>query len=793
MSTEPRPAGPADQDEEKTFVQPPPPLRLVGDDEGEARSRGEIERRLSDEARAFWEGGEAPALHEGSETASLLEAGDNAPGRGRPYRMYVVEEAAYPAERGEAEAGVYEVPETEGGGAGGTADTAVHAPRVDLREAAGGQPDGSSRLELLAGGVAASAAGGAVEAAPEAVELPPPRRTYAPAEESPSSPARGLPVRIAAGLGVRVSDLLTLGGLLAVAGLVHAWGMGRFPAFFDDEGTYVSQAWAVVKLHALAPYTYWYDHPPFGWLQLAGWSSLFPSFGSDQAAIPSARTFMLVVALAAAACVYVIARRMQLARPFAALAVLLFTLSPLALWYQRMVLLDNIGLFWLLLALVLALTPQGRLFAYGAAGVALAGAVLTKETFLLFVPAVALAVWQTSRATSRRFAIAVFLTLFVLVGSFYPLFALLRGELVPGEGHTSLIHGIAYQLTRPGTGSITDAGSQTFAVVRGWLQTDPWILWLALLALPLGLVLRRSRPVGLALLIPALMLLRPDGYLPAMYVIGLLPFAALLIAVVADWGWASARSFEWGRMRRVRRPPSKERRAAHVYRSAETRWTGAGRVTAMVAGGVLVAALLLGAARAWPAADRAAMTADAAAPSRAAVSWLDEHASRRAYLLVDNSVWTDLVDRGFKPGRTIWYSKLDLDPSLGGTRWNRFTYVVRSNLVRLRDWGPNARAVWAHGRTVATFGHGKDWVKIRKVGRVTQFSTQTGSGPQGGPESDAWPLRSPSGVEAKRRGTRDAEPVRHRPRSRGVARWNSIPTSFWTPRSTTFRVSRSAP
>ena len=54
---------------------------------------------------------------------------------------------------------------------------------------------------------------------------------------------------------------------LATAG--HAVGFTRSPMFFDDEGTYASQAWSVTHLRALAPYTYWYDHPPLGWLVLA--------------------------------------------------------------------------------------------------------------------------------------------------------------------------------------------------------------------------------------------------------------------------------------------------------------------------------------------------------------------------------------------------------------------------------------------------------------------------------------------------------------------------------------------
>src|SRR5687768_3254695 len=37
----------------------------------------------------------------------------------------------------------------------------------------------------------------------------------------------------------------------------------------DDPGTYTWQAWAVLEGKGLAHYTYWYDHPPLGWIQIA--------------------------------------------------------------------------------------------------------------------------------------------------------------------------------------------------------------------------------------------------------------------------------------------------------------------------------------------------------------------------------------------------------------------------------------------------------------------------------------------------------------------------------------------
>ncbi|MGI9149165.1 MAG: hypothetical protein ACR2IK_21885 [Chloroflexota bacterium] len=77
---------------------------------------------------------------------------------------------------------------------------------------------------------------------------------------------------------VRYASLLTgeqwlLVALLGIAFVAHAVNMLDFvpTASKDDEGIYTAQAWAVLREFRLAPYTYWYDHAPAGWLLLAVW------------------------------------------------------------------------------------------------------------------------------------------------------------------------------------------------------------------------------------------------------------------------------------------------------------------------------------------------------------------------------------------------------------------------------------------------------------------------------------------------------------------------------------------
>lgn len=493
--------------------------------------------------------------------------------------------------------------------------------------------------------------------------------------------------RILAWARLNRRDLVGLAAAVVPLSVVHAWGMAQFPAFFDDEGAYVSQAFAVDNLHALTPYTYWYDHPPLGWILLGAWAKVFPVFTSTSFAIGAARSFVLVTFVLSSALLYGVARRMSLGPGLSAVAVALFGLSPLAIDYQRMVLLDNIAMPWLLGAFFLALTPRRRMAAYAWSGVCFALAVLGKETFLLLLPALAYLIWSTCARSTRRYATAVFGTLFVCIAAFYPLFALLRGELFEGKGHTSLMYGIRFQLSRTGGGSVFTPHSPTRDLVDSWLKVDPIILAITVVLIPVLLAVRRLRWIGLALGVPVIIALRPGSYVPAMFVVALMPFAGLGLAALA--GEASA--------------------ASRTARRAVLRTVFAVAAVAVLAVPAGVAAPL------WIHKDVTMLRTDDAVADDRAVTWLATHVPRSSRILVDATIWTDLVDRGFDRHRVVWFYKLDLDPSVR-TPWWKFDYIVRSNLMAGNlNWLPRSRAVYDHSSTVAVFTTPNSRIEIRRI------------------------------------------------------------------------------
>jgi uncharacterized membrane protein YhaH (DUF805 family) len=618
------------------------------------------------------------------------------------------------------------------------------------------------------------------------------------------------------------------GVVVAIVVFVQTWNIWGYPMISDDEGTYLSQAWAVRNGLGLAHYTYWYDHPPGGWIQIAGLYWIPEQLLTGLPAVAASRLIMPLVTGAACVLLYLVARRLGFARWAAGLTVLLFGLSPLAITLQRQIYLDNIAVAWILGAFLLALSRRRHLWLHIGAGAALAAAVLSKETILLALPAVVILLWQSSSPATRTFSFAGFISGLGLVGVLYPLYALLKGELFPGEGHVSLVGALLFQVAdRDSSGSMLTPGTGANTLLHSWLYYDNVLIVGGVLTVVLALTVRRLRGPAVAGLLLVLMALRPSGYLPAMYVIQLLPFFALTLVGLIEIGVrivlgqpVSASPAHWAQpagplaraagsvRRRLGLPgpaasprppapipptrlvqPSRLSRVAirlpglsrHALHGSASRLVARGSLetprrpvldapqrqalltletpesavdptltlptpdlpddeppaTAMPSVGhrrfrqafygarVLVVAVCavvaLGALGAqWSDGVHRALVENDNAEYSAAVQWIGKNIDDPSdtTIVVDDALWLDMVEIGFKRDDVIWFYKLDLDPDVQRRRAGDVNYILSTPIIRQNQSSlPTVDRLLKQSTFVTGFGSGDNRIEIRHVER----------------------------------------------------------------------------
>lgn len=338
---------------------------------------------------------------------------------------------------------------------------------------------------------------------------------------------------------------------LAVALTVQAINMFSFPAYSIEEGNSMSNAWAI--LHgSIVPYTYTYTHPPLGWLQIAAWAQLTGGLASFGDAIASGRVLMLAIAAGSSLLLYLITSRLSGSRSAALLAMLIYALSPLSLLYHRQVLIENIGMFWLLLSLCLITAGQSRLRTFVLAAVAMGIAILSQGVMIIFLPAVLYAIRLYATEFQRKFSILTFLYITLAIASTYVLLALLQGQLLPSfdstVSHPSLIAALIQQWQMPLVGG---RFSESWQI---WMQTDKPLLLVGTIALfinVLGGTVNRFQLLAAFLAATAWIFLLISNVVYPFSIVLLLPFLALNIAMALNMPlrWLTYRAgFDLGRV-----------------------------------------------------------------------------------------------------------------------------------------------------------------------------------------------------------------------------------------------------
>jgi 4-amino-4-deoxy-L-arabinose transferase-like glycosyltransferase len=335
-----------------------------------------------------------------------------------------------------------------------------------------------------------------------------------------------------------------------VTGLItHGYHLFQYPLYSTDEGIYVERAWAVIREGRLNTWTYYYDHAPGGWILLAAWEFLLPGhFGTFGNPVNAGRVLMLLLHAGSVYFLFHIARRFTGGLLAPTIACFLFNFSPLGIYYQRMVLLDNIMVFWVLLSIYLLLRRDSQLFAGWWSGLAFGISVVTKENAIFFAPTIFYLLCRRAQGDpNRRFAMMLWVFSASAPILTYFLLATLKGELLPADlsfnlnhspqGHVSLLYEMWYQLHR-NQGTLFTHGSFLYTM---WLPKDRPLLVAGTVAMAISLYLGwRDKKRNPAFLVAGTLAAEIAFYLARgsvildFYVIPLIPLFALNIGMVAD-------------------------------------------------------------------------------------------------------------------------------------------------------------------------------------------------------------------------------------------------------------------
>ena len=500
-------------------------------------------------------------------------------------------------------------------------------------------------------------------------------------------------------------DEYGLVSMVVIAFVSHAFNAFNYPLYLGDEGIYLEQAWAIIHLGQLAPYTYFYDHAPAGWLFIALWEFLLPGhFHSFGMTINSGRAFMILVDIGSTALLYRIAQRMTGSHLAAIAASIVFILSPLDVYYQRMILLDNVMVFLLLLALDLLLQNSRRIVPILTSGLCFGIATLTKENALFFAPAFAYLLYHQVRSSYReRFSIVGWSVSAAMIISFYPLYALLKGEFFPAGGgiigngspgaHVSLISTLLWQVSRHG-GSILNPDSQFWQYFWGkWWNKDPLIIVAGASATAINLLIgyfdreRNRNTLVAALLSSAFVIYLVRGSVMIdFYVVPVLPFFALNVGILLH------------HLSRMQAPVG-------------------GSAVAMV----ILTALTVG----FLAQSHDEYFVNQTMLQQDQLTFIRQHVPADANMLIDDDLWVDLHDPwGNVPTYPIANShwKISGDPAIYDkllhNNWQNLDYLVMSNQLHdIFEQNSETLALTAydHSRVMARFEEGDVSLEVRQV------------------------------------------------------------------------------
>lgn len=459
-------------------------------------------------------------------------------------------------------------------------------------------------------------------------------------------------------------ELIFISFLIAISMFAHGYNMFQYPYYENDEGTYMSQAVAVTEQAKLAPYTYWYDHAPGGWFFIAIWAKLTGGYFSFGDSINTGRVLMLLVHVVTTLLLYGILRRTVCNRVYSLVGALLFAVSPLAIEIGRRVLLDPIMIMWVLASVFTIVGEHRKLRHFFLSAIFFAFAVLTKEPAIFFLPALLYTVYTGADLSHRRVVIVKWVTVFSILVSLYPVYALMKGEFFPygsslggSSPHVSLLETLKYQADRKTDGNFWDLNGGFQFYFHAWtngnhdlmLIGDPVLMLGGLTAtiavLILSLWVRRVRVMAILTLCYWIFLIR-GGVIIQFYILPLLPLMAGCIAIVAQ---------EIARL--------KKRKYSYVLQTS---------ILLLI----IIPTSLIYFKR------TAIYTQNQTTPQIQALEWVQKNIPNDAVLLIDNYAYVDIT---YNYPKANYYWKAEVDPEIHDGllkgKWYNIDYILSTGQI----------------------------------------------------------------------------------------------------------------
>lgn len=491
--------------------------------------------------------------------------------------------------------------------------------------------------------------------------------------------------------------------LLVFVTFIRGWNMFNLPYYENDEGVYMSQAWSFLQEGKLAPYTYWYDHAPAGWILIALWTVLTGGFETFGFYIHSGRLLVLLLHLMTCWMMYRITRQITKTKRVGFAAVLIYACSPLGNYFGRRILLDPLMVFWTIATFHLIIFHYQRLSILLLSAVTAGVAVLTKENAVFFIPLFLFMLYKEASKNQRIFAVVLWTSITFAIISTYPLYALLKGELFPansflgsGKENVSLVEAWTFQLGREGATS--HEGSLLQKYVTTWIQDDPVIVIGGVLATCInilyGFANRKISYIALLSLSMIIFLLR-GGVILEFYIIPLVPLFAWNIAIAIN---CMTRSFlksaiipiSAGLCAVLLVQGTNFRNGLNIYSSNQTR------------------------------------------VQREAVAWIQAHQTPQTKFIIDNFAFYPLNKNKPFADWSHWYWKLDQDRDVYNNVFNNqlenITYITMTPQVEFDAYGGNlekTRTLLQESKPIATFWENGWGVQVRGTQYDSQILTRT--------------------------------------------------------------------